>query len=74
MAIIRTNNQHYTDIANAIRYKKGVSTQYLPSEMAEAIRSISSGGGRCPHADVLSSYSLSDLGLTWVSSAIEQEE
>jgi hypothetical protein len=34
-----------TDIADAIRGKLGVSTQYLPSEMADAIESIPSGGG-----------------------------
>ena len=34
-----------TDIADAIRGKLGVSTQYLPSEMADAIESIPTGGG-----------------------------
>ena len=33
----------FTAIANAIRAKKGVSTTYKPSQMADAIRSISTG-------------------------------
>ena len=33
----------FTAIANAIRSKKGVSTTYKPSEMADAIRSIQTG-------------------------------
>ncbi len=37
-ALITT--QYLTDIANAIREKLAVATRYLPSQMAEAIRSI----------------------------------
>ena len=37
--------QYLTDIADAIRGKLGVQTQYKPSEMADAIESISGGGG-----------------------------
>ena len=44
MAIVTTDNQHYTDIAAAIRSKNGTETQYKPSEMAAAIRAISGGG------------------------------
>lgn len=43
MAYIKTNGQNYSDIADAIRYKNGGNTRYLPSEMATAIRAISSG-------------------------------
>lgn len=45
MAIVTTDNQHYTDIAAAIRSKNGTETQYKPSEMAAAIQAISGGGG-----------------------------
>lgn len=40
MAIITTDNQHYTDIANAIRSAAGSSAQYKPSEMAAAISGL----------------------------------
>ena len=40
MAIITTDNQHYTDIANAIRSAAGSSDQYKPEEMATAISEI----------------------------------
>ena len=43
MAIVTTNNQNYIDIADAIR-AKGVSGTFKPSEMANAITSISGGG------------------------------
>lgn len=43
MAIVTTDNQHYTDIAAAIRSKNGTKTQYKPSEMAAAISAISGG-------------------------------
>ena len=45
MAKAFIDDTHLTDIADAIRGKLGVSTQYLPSEMADAIESIPSGGG-----------------------------
>lgn len=45
MAIVTTDNQHYTDIAAAIRSKNGTETQYKPSEMAAAIQAISGGSG-----------------------------
>lgn len=44
MSKIVTDSQHYTDIANAIREKNGTETTYKPSEMAEAIQGIQSGG------------------------------
>lgn len=43
MAIVTTDNQHYTDIAAAIRSKNGTETLYKPSEMAAAIQAISGG-------------------------------
>lgn len=45
MALVVTDSQHYNDIADAIRSKNGKSTEYYPSEMAQAIRAISTGGG-----------------------------
>lgn len=51
MAIVTTNNQYYTDIANAIRGKNGTETQYMPSEMAAAITAISGGGEPEPPND-----------------------
>lgn len=44
MGIVVTNNQNYTDIANAIRSKNGSSDTYLPSEMAEAINGLNVSG------------------------------
>lgn len=38
-----TDSQHYTDIAAAIRAKKGTSETLTPGQMAEAIESIESG-------------------------------
>lgn len=38
--IMTTDTQYYSDIADAIRNKLGVNTQYKPSEMAVAINSI----------------------------------
>jgi hypothetical protein len=40
MAIVKTDNQHYSNIAAAIRNKKGVADTYTPSAMAAAIASI----------------------------------
>ena len=44
MAIITTNNQHYMDIADAIREKLNSSDTYTPAEMADAIMDIPTGG------------------------------
>ena len=44
MALIFTDDQNYSDIADAIRAKNGSSDTYLPSEMADAIAAISGGG------------------------------
>ena len=43
MAIVTTNEQHYFDIADAIR-NKGVSGRFTSSQMAAAIESIEAGG------------------------------
>lgn len=43
MAHVLITEQYLTDIANAIRTKLGVSDTYLPSEMSDAIESISGG-------------------------------
>lgn len=40
MAMVTTDNQHYADIAAAIRERNGLSDAYLPSQMPEAIRNI----------------------------------
>ncbi|MGN8875701.1 leucine-rich repeat domain-containing protein [Pseudoflavonifractor sp. HCP28S3_F10] len=45
MAIVATDNTHYGNIAAAIREKNGLTAAYKPSEMAEAIRAIQTGGG-----------------------------
>lgn len=44
MANVLINEDTMTDIADAIRSKKGVSTTYKPNEMPSAIQSISGGG------------------------------
>lgn len=43
MSIVITNDQNYTDIADAIR-SKGVSGVFKPAEMSNAITCIASGG------------------------------
>lgn len=45
MAIVTTDNQHYSAIADAIRAKNGEATLYKPSEMAAAITALPTGGG-----------------------------
>lgn len=47
MAIVTTDNKHYSDIAEAIR-NKGVSGSFKPEQMAAAIESIEGGGGSLP--------------------------
>ena len=72
MAIVRTDNQHYGAIAAAIRSKNGRADTYKPSQMAAAILEL--GVGRCPHADVLSSYDLIGLPMAWTVTAAEQAQ
>lgn len=45
MAKAIITESHLTDIADAIRDKLGVQTEYTPGEMAAAIESITGGGG-----------------------------
>ena len=45
MATIITNDENYTNIANAIRNKTGGSLTYKPGDMAAAITAIPTGGG-----------------------------
>ena len=45
MAKVLVNDSSLTNIADAIRTKKESTDKYLPSEMADAILSIKSGGG-----------------------------
>lgn len=44
MSYVKTDNKHYSDIADAIRFKTGGQKQYYPSEMAEAIAEIEGSG------------------------------
>lgn len=44
MAVVRTDNRYYSEIADAIREKNGSADTYTPAQMAEAIRAISVGG------------------------------
>lgn len=41
MALVLTDDQHYTNIANAIRSQNGTEQTYLPSEMSPAILALS---------------------------------
>jgi hypothetical protein len=45
MAIVTINDEHLVNIAGAIRGKNGTENTYKPSEMAEAISAIETGGG-----------------------------
>ena len=47
MAIVTTDNKHYTDIADAIR-NKGVSGSFTPAQMSAAIGQIEISGGEDP--------------------------
>lgn len=40
MAIVRTDDAHYTAIADAIRDKNGAQQDYTPAEMAPAIEAL----------------------------------
>lgn len=44
MAVIKTDDKHYTDIANAMREATGLKLSYLPAEMAEAVMDVYSKG------------------------------
>lgn len=69
MAIVTTNNQYYTAIANAIRGKNGTETTYKPGEMAAAIANLPSGGGDLPEEALVitgdCSYRFANNGWNW---------
>lgn len=44
MAIIKTDNSHYTNIANTIRSRIGTETQFKPSEMPQGVESVFTAG------------------------------
>lgn len=56
MALIITDNQHYSNIASAIRTKLGTNETFAPAEMASAIMSISGGGSGSDTLVVTLSY------------------
>ena len=43
--LVITNNQNYTDIADAIRIKNGTNATYTPAEMPAAILALEAGSG-----------------------------
>lgn len=45
MAIVKTDEQNYVNIANAIREKTGSAETFTPGEMGNAILAIPTGGG-----------------------------
>ena len=53
MAIIKTDNSHYTNIANAIRSKSGTKTQFKPSEMPQGVESVFTAGYEKGKAEVI---------------------
>lgn len=50
MANVIINDEHLTNIADAIREKNGTANTYAPNEMAAAITSLTSGGGELAYA------------------------
>lgn len=52
MSKIVTDSKNYSDIADAIR-EKGVKGSFKPAEMADAVRSIPSGGGSIPEMTLI---------------------
>lgn len=57
MAIKKTDDTNYRNIANAIRGKNGLQTTYLPPEMAGAINTLPSfWSGTQAEYDALTSY------------------
>lgn len=59
MTNVLVNDLYLGDIADAIRSKLNVQTTYKPSQMANAIESISGGGGSTP---VINSLSVTENG------------
>lgn len=52
-SLVRTNNQYYTDIANAIRAKNGKEITYKPQDMPLAISNIGISEGDVTLFDLL---------------------
>lgn len=52
MAYIKTDNQNYINIANAIREKNFSNSTYRPNQMAAAIKAISNGIDIDPQPDI----------------------
>lgn len=75
MAYVKTNSQHYTDIANAIRSKNGLTTQYKPAQMAAAISAISGKEAvswhQCPEAVRNYLANVNYTGVPYTQSSIE---
>ena len=70
MAEVLVQDSSLQDIADAIREKNGTETTYKPSEMGDAVRGISGGGGSGvpPEALVLTgncSYRFANGGWNW---------
>lgn len=70
MAEVLVQDSSLQDIADAIREKNGTETTYKPSEMGDAVREISGGGGGGvpPEALVLTgncSYRFANNGWNW---------
>ena len=59
MPMIQTDSKHYTDIANAIRAKNGLLTQYYPEDMAGAIQAI-------PQKTDTSKLAYDDAGVDYI--------
>lgn len=62
MAIVRTDDTHYTAIADAIRNKNGAQYDYKPAEMAPAIEALTVVSGTIQKYYTGSSDPASSLG------------
>lgn len=56
MAMVLTNSQNYTDIADAIRAKNFSNSTYYPNQMADAIEDLKMGWNVDINADIYSTY------------------
>lgn len=56
MAIVTTDNKHYSDIADAIREKTGLATQYKPEEMPTGIGNVFEAGKQAEYDNFWDSY------------------
>lgn len=83
MAKVAITEQYLTDIADAIRSKTGLSNSYYPSEMADAIMTISGSGGITPTGTIsitengtynVTSYANADVSVPTGSTIINQNK